>query len=234
MPFGLEALALVPMGWGIDWMVMVGETTAAWSEAWGGVPAAPAGALLLVVAGFLWLALWKERWRLLGIAAMVAAIPVALAAARPDILVHQGGQTVAVRAEDGRYVIVNPKAERFATEYWLRADGDSRAVDDGLAAGVRCDGAGCVATLTSGLRLAVGAASTALEDDCRLADIVVSRSRAPSWCHGRAIVIDRAALSAGGAHALYARQDEAGGGPMFQIRTAYPSGPRRPFMPPAQ
>jgi hypothetical protein len=48
------------------------------------------------------------------------------------------------------------------------------------------------------------------------------------------MVIDRSALSAGGAHALYAIPDAAAGSPRFLVETAYPPGPRRPFMPPVQ
>ncbi len=126
-------LALVPMGWGIDWMVSRGDD-GGWSEGWGGVPAVPASALLLVVAGFLWLALWRERWRLAGLVPILLAIPLALSAPRPDILIDADGRAVAVRGADGRYSIVNPKADRFAVEYWLRADADPRTVDDGVSA----------------------------------------------------------------------------------------------------
>jgi competence protein ComEC len=233
MPFGLESFALVPMGWGIEWMVFVGEVTADWSEGWGGIPAVPAASLLLVVVGFLWLALWRERWRLLGLVAMLLAVPVALTAPRPDILVDPDGRTVAVRGSDGRYAIVNPKADRFAAEYWLRADADLRTIEDGVSSGVACDDLGCVARLAEAAPVAVGSGPAAFEDDCRLAAVVVSRYRAPSTCSETATVIDRNALSAG-AHALYRIDDDDSGAPRFRIETAFPPGPRRPFMPPLQ
>ncbi|HET7717364.1 MAG TPA: ComEC/Rec2 family competence protein [Bauldia sp.] len=232
MPFGLEHLALVPMGWGIDWVVLVGEMVAGWSEGWGGIRAVPAAALLLVVAGFLWLALWRERWRLLGLVPMLAAIPVALAAPQPDILIDAGGRVVAVRGGDGRYAVVNPKSNRFAAEYWLRADADPRQIEDGVSEGVACDGLGCVARLADGTRVAVGSAPGAFADDCRLAEVVVSRFRAPPWCHDAAVVIDRNALARGGAHALYRIPAGDGAEPGFRIETAFPEGVRRPFMPP--
>lgn len=234
MPFGLERVALVPMGWGIDWVMAVGRTTAEWSGSWGGVSAAPAAALLPVVIGFLWLALWRERWRLAGLLPMLAAIPIMFAAARPDVLIDAGGETVAVRGADGRYSIVNPKAGRFAAEYWLRADADPRDVDNDISAGVACDESGCVARLATGTLVAVGSTADALEDDCRLSGLVVSRYRAPSWCRRSATVIDRQALAEGGAHALYALPDAPAGEAQFRIETAYPPGPRRPFMPPVQ
>jgi competence protein ComEC len=235
MPFGLEALALVPMGWGIDWMLAVGETTAAWSAGWGGIPAIPAVALLLVVAGFLWLCLWGERWRLAGIVPMLLAVPVALATPHPDMLVDAEGRMAAVRGADGRYRVVNPKADRFAAEYWLRADADTRSLDDdSIGEGVACDAAGCVVRLPDGMVVAVGALPEAFADDCRLASVIVSRFRAPDWCDRPDVVIDRSALVRG-AYAIYRLPDAAGDEPRFRVEAALPPADRRrPFMPPAQ
>ena len=237
MPFGLEALALVPMGWGIDWMVAVGTLAADWSAGWGGVPAVPAAALLLVAGGFLWLCLWGERWRLAGLVPMALALAVAGAADRPDILIHPEGEIAAIRGEDGRLRIANVRADRFAAEYWLHADADSRTLDDpGVADGIACDDAGCVAVLGDDAILALGQSAESLAEDCTRARVVVTRQPAPAWCTAPAIVVDRAALRAGGAHALYGiRESDGAGLPRLRVETAYPpAGPRRPFMPPVQ
>ncbi len=234
MPLGLEALPLAPMGWGIEWMMHVARHVAAWSTGWDTVRATPLASLMFVVAGFLWLALWRERWRLLGIVPMVLALPIAAAATMPDILINGSGTTVAVRSNGGRYSIVNPKADRFAAEYWLRADADPRSLDDDVSAGVTCDEDGCVARFLDGTRIAVGSSPAAFADDCRLSGLVVSRYSAPSWCEDAATVIDRKALAEGGAHALYASPGAPAGSPQFRIETAYPPGARRPFMPPVQ
>ncbi len=236
MPFGLEHLPLMFMGWGIDWMLAVGETTAAWSAGWGGIPAIPAFSLLLVVAGFLWLCLWGERWRLAGIVPMLLAVPVAMAASHPDILVEADGRVAAVRGADGRYRIVNPKADRFAAEYWLRADADTRSLDDdSIGDGIACDAAGCVVRLPDGAVVAVGVSAEAFADDCRLAAVIVSRFQAPEWCDRPDVVIDRVALTRG-AHALYRIPGDADGDqPRFRVETTLPPADRRrPFMPPGQ
>ena len=237
MPFGLEALALVPMGWGIDWMVAVGTLAADWSAGWGGVPAVPAAALLLVVGGFLWLCLWGERWRLAGLVPMALALAVAGASERPDALIHPEGDIAAIRGADGRLRIANARADRFAAEYWLHADADARNLDDpSVADGIACDDAGCVADLGDGPGLALGRSADALADDCARAGIVVTRQPVPAWCTRPVIVIDRAALRAGGAHALYGlREGDAAAQPRLRVETAYPpDGARRPFMPPVQ
>ena len=101
MPFGLEALPLTAMGWGLDWVVLVAGKTAAWSAGVGGVAAMPLLAMGLIAGGFLWLALWRERWRLAGLAPILLALPIALAAPHPDVLIDEAGATVAVRGPTG-------------------------------------------------------------------------------------------------------------------------------------
>lgn len=230
MPLGIEALPLTVMNWGVAWMIAVAEWITAWSGDAGGVRMMPALSLLLIVGGFLWLALWHERWRLLGIVPMLAAIPLALAAPRPDILVGEDGTTVAVRGVDGRLTIIGGKGERFTIESWLRADADPRKADSpDLSEGVRCDPIGCIGK--------TGAAKTvvslvlrpeAFAEDCRIAAIVVSRLDAPPWCGDAAVVIDRDRLDRRGAHALY-RNHDLEARPAFRVETAYPEIPR-PWM----
>ena len=126
MPFGLELVPLTVMQWGLDWMIAVADWVATATADAGAVTMAPAAALFVAVAGFLWLALWRERWRLLGIVAIAAAVPIALSARQPDVLVGDDGRTVAVRGADGRYQIMGGKGASFEIENWLRADADTR------------------------------------------------------------------------------------------------------------
>ena len=229
MPFGLEPLPLAAMSLGLDWMMAVATTAEAWSEGLGAVGMAPPAALVLFVAGFLWLALWRERWRLAGLLPMLLALPVALLSPRPDVLIDDSGAAVAVRSDDGRYRFIGVRGHRFEVETWLRTDGDARdnLSEAGEADGARCDPLGCTIA-AGGMLVAVGRSPAALADDCRLATVVVSRFRAPDGCAAVA-VIDWSALANGGAHALYRIAGD--GPPRFRVETAYPPL-RRPFMPP--
>jgi competence protein ComEC len=234
MPFGLESLPLSLMSYGLDWMKLVAEKTAEWSAGLGGVRMPPASALILAVAGFLWLALWQERWRLAGLAPLVVALPLALSAPSPDIVVDAGGAAAAIRGFDGRYQIVAGKNARFAVENWLRADADPRdAKAPDLEKGVGCDALGCIARLRGGGEIAVIFKPDAFAEDCRTAVVVISRLQAPPACAEHALVLDRAVLARGGAMALYQTNDVAAppeAMPRFRVETAYPLL-RRPFMP---
>ena len=230
MPFGLELLPLTVMGWGLNWVMGVATQVAAWTAGHGVVAAMPLAALGLIAGGFLWLALWRERWRLAGLVPMVLAVPVALTAPHPDVLIDERGITVAVRGMDGRYAIVNGKGENFVVDNWLRADGDGREPGaPELTAAVACDPLGCVAPLgEEGAKVAVAQSIRALEEDCRMAAVVVSRFPVPQSC--RAFAVDRREVARRGAHALYGAGEDASGRPVFRVMTAYPAV-RRPFMP---
>jgi competence protein ComEC len=228
MPFGLEALPLRAMQWGLEWMLAVAHETAAWSAGFGGVPAFPAPALLLMVAGFLWLALWRQRWRLAGVVPILVALPIAASAPRPDVIVDENASAVAVRGDDGRLSILGGKGGAFEVENWLRADADTRPANSpDLTRNVACDALGCAGLMRDGRRVAFVLRRDAFAEDCLAAAVVISRYDAPPGCDAHALVIDEAALGTFGAHAVYLEDGN------FRVATAYPAI-RRPFMPPAR
>jgi competence protein ComEC len=229
MPFGLEALPLTVMQWGLQWMLAVSDKVAAWSAGFGGIAAPPASVLLLMVAGFLWLALWQERWRLAGLALILVALPIALAAVPPDIIVDEDATAVAVRGADGHLRMMAARGATFEIEMWLRADADVRPANaPGLKAGVACDPIGCVTHASNNAVVALTVRREGFAEDCELAAVLVSALPAPPGCNPSGIVIDRDRLDQFGAHALFRRGDGT-----FRVETAYPRV-RRPFMPPAR
>jgi competence protein ComEC len=229
MPFGLEALPLTVMQWGLQWMLAVSDKVAAWSAGFGGIAAPQASVLLLMVAGFLWLALWQERWRLAGLALILVALPIALAAVPPDIIVDEDATAVAVRGADGHLRMMAARGATFEIEMWLRADADVRPANaPGLKAGVACDPIGCVTHASNNAVVALTVRREGFAEDCELAAVLISALPAPPGCNPSGIVIDRDRLDRFGAHALFQRGDGT-----FRVETAYPRV-RRPFMPPAR
>lgn len=134
MPLGLEAGPLVVMGLGIEAMTWTARLVGALPGAVLHLPAMPTAAFVLMLGGGLWLALWHARWRLLGLAAIIAGIALAPFGDRPDLLVGRDGRLVAVRADGIALDVIAAPRSRFEIERWLEADGDARSADDVVAA----------------------------------------------------------------------------------------------------
>ncbi len=128
LPFGAEHLALIPMSWGIDAVVALAHRVAGWPGSVTLVPAMPLGALVLVVAGGLWLCLWRRRWRLLGLATIAAGLILTVWPDIPDVLVDGRAKLFAVRTADGEFAFSTRRSARFAGEIWLRRAGRAEPV----------------------------------------------------------------------------------------------------------
>ncbi|MFM9842900.1 MAG: ComEC/Rec2 family competence protein [Dongiaceae bacterium] len=178
MPFGLEALALVPMGWGIEGIMLIADTVAGWPGAAQPMPGMPLAGLITVAIGGLWLCLWRRRWRWLGLPVLLLGLLSTLLVRQPDILVSEDGDLMAIRDSSGGYLLSSLTRSKFEREIWLRRAGlESGAIwpaegysqDGGLA----CDSQGCIHRI-HGLTVALALEPAALQEDCRRADIVIS------------------------------------------------------------
>lgn len=205
-PVGLEHVPLLVMGKGVEMMSAVAHWTASLPGAASVLPAWPAAALLLVVLGGLWIALWQRHWRWLGSVPIALGIVTALSAKPPDVLVGRDGATVAVRLRDGRLGFVGEPKDEFAAEAWLKRDGDGRPPPDAIATsrdGVKCDGWGCVTRTRNGMLVVVSFRSESLLEDCARAHVIVSAVPARGRCPGPRLVIDPASVRSHGAYAVW-------------------------------
>jgi competence protein ComEC len=202
MPFGLEALPLWVMGHGIDSMTWVAYAVARLPGAVLRTPAIPTLSFVLMVGGGLWLCLWRQRWRLLGIAAIAAGIGLSPTLRHPDILVGRDGQLVAVRTAASELSALPAKGAAFELTRWLEHDGDNRKVKAVTAQAFRCDAAGCTTTV-KGVPVAVVRHPSALADDCVQARVLLLIFPKPPGCMARGIAVDFFDLRARGTHAMY-------------------------------
>lgn len=240
MPFGLEIAGLWPMGLGIQGMGWVANKVAVLPGAVGYVPAMPAAAFLLMLAGGLWLALWQARWRLAGLGLAAAGIALAPFQPRPDILIARSGELVAVRGADGRLAALPARQAKYELERWLEHDGDARkAADAGRADGFTCDPSGCV-THVKGQTVSIARHPSALADDCVRARILVLNVPRPKGCDGPAAVVDVFDIYDRGTHALYIEEGAEegaaglpggpkGAGPHIRIDTVAAHRGERPW-----
>lgn len=203
MPFGLEAWPLHTMGYGITAMVRSAHWVAAWPGAVSIVPDLSGTALVLIMLGGLWLCLWQTRMRALGLVIIAAGLALAPASHRPDVLIEREGATAALRSTTGDLVFPPATAATYSVENWLLADGDDRDAGNLPENKVfQCDPLGCIGRV-KGKVVALVRHPGALEEDCRIADIVIAPFTVPKTCRAARVIVDRRKLKQGGAHALY-------------------------------
>jgi competence protein ComEC len=212
MPFSLEALSLAVMGWGIDRMVDGASLVANWSQGLTGNPLLTGTALVIGLAGLAWFAFLDNWWRLLGPAVTIPLVLLMGLDQRPDILVADSTQAVAMRSGD-EMGLVTGKPGSFAVDVW--SEHYQQAIEAGVP-GMRCDSLGCIAQ-TEQYSIAVVKNAAAFEEDCGQHDLVITRLRKPATCQNKQ-AIDADDLSRGGVHWLVWNEAAA----RFDIRTAIP------------
>lgn len=194
------------------------------------LPTMPAGAYVAMIAGGLWLLLWKTGWRLWGLPLIALGGAAALVAPAPDLLVTGDGKHMAIRQGDGRLALLRPRAGDYVRDIFNETSGLEReagALDDLPTAW--CNADSCRATIWAGGRQwRVFATRSSyylpypdLVAECTAADIVVSDRRMPDGCTPRWLLADRGFLQETGGLAI--RLSPA------HIETVMTSGDDRPW-----
>jgi len=203
MPLGLEALPLAAMGFGIDLITAAATWVAGLGGAVSHVPAVPEAAIVLVVAGGLWLALMSQPWRWAGLFALAGGVALAPMEERPAVLVGNHANLVLVRDTDGALHGLAGERDEYEVEQWLERDGDDRrAADVRREPALTCDTLGCVGAV-SGKTIAITRHPAALRGDCLKADILIVAGARPRQCSKPQLIIDRAAVQRDGTHAVF-------------------------------
>jgi competence protein ComEC len=206
MPLRLDFIPLHVMGWGIEAMLAVGRFVSNLPGAVTIVAAWPVTALVLISLGGLWIVIWRSTWRWLGVAPAVVGIALILLARPPDLLVARDGQTIAIRAVDGRLHFLRRISDEYSANEWLKRDGDSHLARQSIASskeGVRCDASSCVAQTRSGIRIAAVQRADALREDCANIEVVISAIPTRGACKTPTLVIDRLDVARHGAYAVW-------------------------------
>ena len=209
MPFGLEKIALIPMGWGIDTVIAVAQFVAGQEAAVVAVGALPVAGLIAIALGGLWLCIWRGRRRYLGGIGIIGGLLSLLLVRPPDLLIDGNGRLFALLTEDGRLHLSSRTAARFSRGVWLRRAGLTEKRAEFLKrrpaprpANPMCDRLGCIWRVKD-QTVALITDSQALPEDCRRADLVVSMEPVPWACPSAHTVIDRFDLWRNGPHAVW-------------------------------
>jgi competence protein ComEC len=207
MPFGLEEIGLVPMGWGIDATIWVARWVSSLPGAVQPAPPLPMAGVLLIVLGGLWLCLWQRRWRIWGLAGVVAGFATMLVGRPPDIVLADFGRLLAVRAAEGGYHVA-PGAEKLGQSF-LASQTGARLLPWPAAATDRldCPSADRCFYAARGRRVALVRSEAGLPVTCDTVDAIVAQVPAGFACRGKVPVADRIDNWRYGAIALWLDQD---------------------------
>ncbi|MFT3731472.1 MAG: ComEC/Rec2 family competence protein [Hyphomicrobium sp.] len=229
MPFGLEWIGLVPMGWGIEGMTWCADKVGALPGAVGHIPAIPELAFVLMLIGGLWFLLWRTRIRLIGAALVGAGLLVAPWMPRPDILIGQKGLLIAVRDASGKLDALPGRSEKYDLDRWLEYDGDGRTARDAKTGeGFSCDAVGCIAHV-KGATIAVARHPAAVTDDCLNADVLVLDMPKPDDCAVPRTVVDVFDRWRNGAYSLYLDRTDDDPEPHVRLETVAAHRGERPW-----
>jgi competence protein ComEC len=219
-----EALALLcdsiglgaPFWWvtgqALAFLLWMAHSVAAMPGAVARLPEVPAGAFALIIAGGVWLLLWRTRMRLLGMIPVALGMIFAAIAPEPDLLITGDGKHVAIRSDDGRVAILRPRAGDYVRDMLAErsASGDELGDLDTLS-GAKCSDDVCLITLMRGGRSWTIAATRSrhflewrdMMRVCETADILISDRNGPKACTPRWIKADLQMLSETGGLAVY-------------------------------
>ena len=228
LPFGLDAPLWRFMGVSVSLMLDLSHFVATLPVSTQVLPAISPPALIILSMGVMWIVLWSTALRWLGLLPLALGAVLAFTGAHPDIYVARDGASLAARGPDGTLQAMGRGLNSFTLAQWLAADGDRRAADDPqLKANTLCNSTGCIAKLKQNDNIILGLAPDDLEEDCRLAAIIVTPYEAPQTCRAQkqALVIDRPTVDAYGAIAIYRT------GSAFTIAGARDPARNRPWAP---
>lgn len=175
------------------------------------LPSMPLGAYALMVAGGLWIALWRTTVRRLGAIPLVIGAAWALLSPPPDLLVTGDGRHLAARSEDGALHLLRARAGDYVREQLSEGSGvQAEALDLDSLPGARCTPDLCLAAVARGGRRWRLLATRSpymidpkeLASACRWADIAVSDRRLPRSCRPNWLKLDAATLRATGGVAI--------------------------------
>jgi competence protein ComEC len=215
----LEALALLfdlaglgaPFWWltgaALDLLLALAHAVAAAPGAVARLPSMSSAAFALMVAGGLWLALWRTRWRRWGLAPAAAGALAALLTPAPDLLVTGDGRHLALRTADGELALLRGRAGDYVRDLMSQSSGLEGEAGELEALRIADCSADFCAAQVRGWRLLASRSDRLvpmeeLRKACAEADIVVSERRLPAPCRPRWLKADRDFLAKSGGLAI--------------------------------
>jgi competence protein ComEC len=219
----LEALALLfdlvglgaPFWWltgqALSFLLWLAHAAAGAPGAVALLPAMAPAAFALMVAGGLWICLWRTPWRRWGAIPVAAGALWALATPAPDLVVTGDGRHLALRTAGGELALLRPRAGDYVRDTLAEASGaEPDFLDLESLPEAACSRDLCAAAIVRGGRtwrlLVTRTADLVAWPDmaraCAEADIIVADRRLPRGCEPRWLRADRDVLRRTGGLAI--------------------------------
>lgn len=209
--FGLGAPAWWLASLTLELLLWIAHVTANAPGSVAMVPGMPGAALLLVIGGFLWMALWRTRIRRLGLIPFAAGVAWTLSVPPPDLLITGDGRHLALRTPSGQMALLRDRTGDYVRDTLSEnagVTGEMTALS--ASEGAACSSDLCVADVERGgrsWRIVATRSTHHLEIAdmmrmCREADIIISERRLPRTCAPRWLRLDRQTLRQSGGVAI--------------------------------
>jgi competence protein ComEC len=187
MPFRLDWLAFIPMGWGVQAILWVARTTAALPAATLDVPHMPPWGLLVTAFGIAWLGLWRSPMRLVGVPLIALGLASPMLTRPPDLMISADARLIAVRAHGEVFLQQASGASKFTREAWLQywAAGTPHAMPgDGSASdgAISCQKDACMLRPWPLAKAALLVRGALHPEGCGEASVIVSAEPARGLC----------------------------------------------------
>jgi competence protein ComEC len=204
---GLGAPFWAATGWSIDQLLGLAHWVEGQEGAVTTITAMPRGAFGLIMAGGLWLCLWRGRVRVAGLAPFAIGALWVGAAPAPDILLTGDGRHLVVVNENGAPHMLRERSGDYMLGLMSEAAGyDGDPLPLSAAPNANCSRDACMMVIErDGRRWSLMATRSqhflrwdAMVSACSRADIVVSERRLPKACVPRWLKLDRETLSTTG------------------------------------
>jgi competence protein ComEC len=171
------------------------------------LPAMGRGAFSLFLAGGLWIALWRGRVRLLGLAPAALGLILLSTLRPPDVLVSGDGRHVGITGAGAELLVLRASKSDYVRENLTEIAGmagETKLLSDWP--GARCNADFCAVVLERGgrswqLLIARGkdyVPTRALAAACERADVVIADRRLPFACRPRWLKADHELLGRSG------------------------------------
>lgn len=174
------------------------------------LPMIEAWLCLFMMAGWLWLGLWKTSWRLWGVVPLVLGVIVVIFNPRPDWVISRDGKTIAFKTDDLKqpYQFIWPEKDSYSQDQIANLIGFDQEEEKRLFGKNLCLKGFCHISLDHQryhLLAVKGKAAGLLAEECRQNDWVVSSGRLPVSCRPKMMKIDRSVLAERGGLVFYGK-----------------------------